>query len=137
MKKVLAIIKSDKGNFLLLRTNPKHMQIDSWYVVTGGVKENETDEAAARREIKEETNLEIIEIRPTDSTLEYEWPKSSGKMYKELVFFVLVKEGKVKLSQWEHLEYKWLDQTNFIKEIDWFGDKAELVKILEQKLKMV
>lgn len=130
-KKVLAIIKSDQGNFLLLRTNPKHMQIDSWYVVTGGVKENESDEDAVRREIKEETKLEIIDIRPTDSTLEYEWPKNSGKMYKELVFFVLVKEGKVKLSRWEHLEYKWLDQENFIKEIDWFGDKAELVKILE------
>lgn len=130
-KKILAIIKSDKGNFLLLRTNPKHMLIDSWYVVTGGVKENESDEAAVRREIKEETGLEIIDIRSIDLTLEYEWPKNSGKMYSEKVFFVLVKEAEVKLSQWEHVEYKWLDQKNFIKEIDWYGDKEELVKILE------
>lgn len=131
MKKVLAIIKSDQGNFLLLKTNPKHMLIDSWYVVTGSVEENESDEEAVRREVQEETSLEIIEIRPIDLTLEYEWPKSSGKMYSEKVFFVLVKEGEVKLSQWEHLEYKWLDQKNFIKEIDWFGDKKELQEIID------
>lgn len=131
MKKVLAIIKSDQGNFLLLRTNPKHMRIDMWYVVTGSVEENESDEEAVRREVQEETSLEIIDIRPIDLTLEYEWPKSSGKMYSEKVFFVLVKEGEVKLSQWEHLEYKWLDQKNFIKEIDWFGDKKELQEIID------
>jgi 8-oxo-dGTP pyrophosphatase MutT (NUDIX family) len=130
-KKVLAIIKSDQGNFLLLRTNPKHMQMDSWYVVTGSVKDNETDEVAVRREIQEETGLGIIDIRLTSLILEYEWPKDSGKMCSEKVFFVVVKEDKVKLSRWEHLEYKWLDKENFIKEIDWFDGKVELVKILK------
>lgn len=44
----------------------------------------------------------------------------------------MISEGEVGLSRWEHLEYKWLDGESFIEEIDWFGDKGELVRVIEQ-----
>lgn len=40
--KVLVIICSDKNKYLLLKTNPKTMREDIWYVVSGGVKEGES-----------------------------------------------------------------------------------------------
>jgi NADH pyrophosphatase NudC (nudix superfamily) len=79
--KIMAIIVSNRGNFLLLRTNPKTMKQDSWFVVTGSVEKKETKEEAVEREVNEETRLEILEIKPADYKCDYEWPKGSGKMH--------------------------------------------------------
>jgi len=129
--KILAIIYSDKNEFLLLKTNPKTMKIDSWYVVTGGVKENEDYEGAVKREIQEETNLEILKITPTNLFFDYEWPKDSGKIKHEKVFLVSVKHAIPKLSAWEHLDYKWLAKEEFIDTIYWYEqDKSNLKELL-------
>lgn len=117
-RKIMAIIYSEKGNFLLLRTNPKWMKCDVWFVVTGSAKKNESEEQAVRREIFEETNLEILKITPTDYSSIYEWPQNSRKMHKEKAFLVKVKESKPKLSG-EHTEFKWLSKEDFLKNIDW------------------
>lgn len=104
--KIMAIIYSEKHQFLLLKTNPKTMKIDSWYIVTGGVKEKESFEGAAKREVKEETNLKIKSIIKTSLEFNYEWPKNSGKIKHEKVFLVEVKQAIPKLTRWEHLDYK-------------------------------
>lgn len=126
----MAIVKSDKGNFLLLKTNPKWLKVDEWFVVTGSLEGKETQKQAIEREVKEETGLKIIDIKPTSYFCEYEWPKGSKKMHHEKASLVIVKEEKPKLSG-EHLEYKWLSKSEFIKLIDWEGDKKELKEILE------
>ena len=128
-KKIMAIIKSDKGNYLLLKTNPKWLKVDAWFVVTGSLEKDETEEQAVEREVEEETCLEIIKISPADYSCTYEWPKSSGKMHHEKAFIVIVKEKIPKLSG-EHLEYKWLSKKDFLRKIDWNDDKGKLNKII-------
>jgi ADP-ribose pyrophosphatase YjhB (NUDIX family) len=128
-KKIMAIIYSEKGNFLLLRTNPEWMGCDVWFIVTGSIEKGESEEDAVRREIKEETNLEIIKIKPTDYTCVYECPKNSGKRHKERAFLVKVKEATPKLSG-EHTEFKWLSKYDFIRKVDWWGGKARLREVL-------
>ena len=108
------------------------MRQDIWWVVTGGVEKGESQEGAARREIEEETRLEILKIEPTDYFCEYEWPKGSGKMHHETAFLATVKEAPVKITRWEHLEYKWLNKEDFLKMIDWQDDKAKLLKIINR-----
>jgi len=128
-QKILAIIKSDKGKFLLLKTNPKWLQVDEWFVVTGSVEGKESFGDAARREIAEETGLQILNLIETDYSCEYEWPVGSGKMHFEKGFLAIVKHAEPKLSG-EHLEYKWLSEKEFISKIAWTGDKKELRKLL-------
>jgi NADH pyrophosphatase NudC (nudix superfamily) len=123
--KVLAIIFSDKEEFLLLRTNPKTMKEDHWYVVTGGVKKGEEFEEAVRREVAEETGLEILEVQPTALSFDYEWPRGSGKMKYEKAFLVRVKHNEPKITRWEHLEWKWLGKEDFIEQIDWYGESKD------------
>ena len=131
--KVLAIVYSDKGNFLLLRTNPKHMNEDMWYVVTGGVKDGESFEEAVVREVEEETKLEILNVKSTTVSFDYEWPKDSGILKHEKMFLVKVKHADPKITKWEHLEWKWIGKKDFLEQIDWYGEsKAELKEILEQ-----
>jgi mutator protein MutT len=129
-KKILVIIKSEKENYLLLRTNKRFMKVDNWYLVSGGIDKGETYEEACRREIKEETELKTIEIKSTNKYFEYEWPKKSNLFHKERLMFARVKEEKPKLSV-EHIDYKWLPKEKFIQKIDWFSEKRELVKILD------
>ena len=131
-QKIMAIIKSDKGHFLLLKTNPKTMKQEIWWVVTGGVEKGESEEDAVRREIEEGTQLEILKIEPTDYFCEYEWPKDSGKMHHEKAFLVRVKEAPVKITRWEHLEYKWLNKVEFLKMIDWEDDIKKLQKMISK-----
>jgi 8-oxo-dGTP pyrophosphatase MutT (NUDIX family) len=129
-QKIMAIIYSDKGNFLLLKMNPKWLKQEGWFVVTGST-DGEYFKTAVKREVKEETGLDISSIKPTNYSVEYEWPKNSGMMHHEKAFLVKVIEQPVKLSG-EHLEYKWLTKDNFLKLIDWWGDKEELKNILEE-----
>ena len=130
-RKVLAIIKSDKNNYLLLRTNKEWMQIDHWYLVTGGANKKESFEDACKREIEEETQLPILSIKETKHFLEFEWPKDSGIQHHEQVFFVTAKEQTPVLGG-EHLEYKWLPKKEFIEQIDWYGDKTNLEEMLNE-----
>ena len=133
--KILAIIYSDNGKFLLLKTNPKTMKVDHWYVVTGGVKEDEKFEDAVRREVEEETQLKIIKIKPTSLSFDYEWPRKSGKMKHEEAFLVKVKHADPKITKYEHLGWKWLDKKEFLDNIYWYGESKENLKKLINKLK--
>lgn len=131
--KILAIIYSNKGKFLLLKTNPKTMKIDKWYIVTGGVKEKESFEHAVIREVEEETRLDILKIKPTKLSFEYEWPKDSRTIKHEKIFLVKVKHAEPKITKWEHLEWKWLSKTEFIKKIYWYNnDKSQLKELLKE-----
>jgi len=134
--KILAIIYSeenDKRKFLLLKLNPKTMKTNSWYIVTGGVKEGEDFEDAVKREIKEEISLEILNIKLTNLSFDYEWPKGSGKMKHEKVFLVKVKYNLPKITAYEHLDYKWLNKKQFLENIYWYGqDKSNLREILKE-----
>jgi len=131
-KKIMAIICSEKGKFLLLRTNPKWMKCDVWFVVTGSLEKGEKHEQAVRREVTEETGLTILDIKSTNYTSIYEWPIDSGKMFKEKAFLVKVKEASPKLSG-EHTEFKWLSKEDFLKQIDWdenIDSKDKLIELL-------
>lgn len=126
----MAIIYSEKSNFLLLRTNPKWMKVDVWFIVTGSIEKGETEKDTVKREIKEETNLTILDIKQTDYSCKYENP--TGRWNNEKAFLVKVKESIPTLSG-EHTEYVWLTKKEFIEKIDWdekIDSKDKLKEIL-------
>jgi NADH pyrophosphatase NudC (nudix superfamily) len=133
--KILAIIYSDQDKFLLLRTNPKTMKVDHWYVVTGGIKEDEKAKDAVIREVDEETELSILKIKSTKLSFDYEWPINSGKMKHEEVFIVKVKHADPKITKYEHLDWKWLNKKDFLDKIYWYGDSKDNLKKIIEKLK--
>jgi len=133
VKKVLSFI-TDGKKFLALKNNPKNPKKyggDFWFVVTGGVEKDESLEEAVKREIKEETNLKVIDI------FDLKW----GSIYKnwqgiceELNFIAFVNSRKVKLDNKEVVDFKWLDLENFVDLINWDDDKVLLKKVLIKSL---
>jgi len=131
MKKKILTFVVDKGKFLALYSepHPDHGE-GGWFVVTGGVEENETHEEAVTREILEETGLAVDEIITLNWGSIYNW---WDELCKEQNFIAFVKPGKVILSE-EHSKYAWLEIDDFVESIKWNDDKRLLKKVLEKAL---
>ena len=131
-KKILAFVCNGK-KFLALRNNPKDPKHggDFWFTVTGSIENGENETKAIRREIKEETNLEVIEIFDLNWGSVYGW---NNKEFNEKNYIAFVKEGSIKLNN-EHIDYEWLGLDDFIRRIKWGLDKKELLNVLRVGLK--
>jgi len=131
-KKILAFLY-DGERFLIVRNNPHNLAHGGgyWFTVTGSIEANESLEDAIKREIKEETNLDVLEIFDLKWRSIYYYGR---KDHSEDNFLVFVKEGKVILNE-EHIEFEWLRLKDFITKIDWSSNKEELKKVLEKALK--
>ena len=130
VEKILTFIVNE-GKFLLLKGSDKDPQFHEsfWYTVTGSVeKEDNSLEDAVKREVKEETNLEINRIEKLPLIFEYE---SLGKKCVEHGFISYVLDDKVILNE-ENIDYKWCNIQEFIKLIKWYYDKDELINVLEK-----
>jgi dihydroneopterin triphosphate diphosphatase len=110
---VLIVIYTAAGEFLLLeRRKPPGF----WQSVTGSLEWGETADAAARRELLEETGITQGLLCNLHWTQVYEILPSFGKKYApgvtrnlEHAFALKLNQRvTVHLSEREHLEYRWL-----------------------------
>jgi len=93
-KKILICQRKEEGDHPL-----------KWEFPGGKLKDNENNEEALRRELKEELNLEIVEMSFFDEYL-YEYKKLSKKL--KLIFFQIFKfEGQIQNKV--HQQLKWID----------------------------
>lgn len=135
MKKILTFIINKDNKLLLLHNNPIDPIHggDIWYTVTGGVEEYDKSlEDTVIREIKEETNLNVIKTKYLD--INYTYTSRQGIECIEYVFISIVEDSNIILNE-ENIGYKWLNIDDYIKEIYWYSSKKELRKILEEAFK--
>jgi bis(5'-nucleosidyl)-tetraphosphatase len=97
--------RSAARRFLVL-----HYPAGHWDFPKGAVEKGETEEQAARREIREETGLEVANFVPNfRKKIEYYYRRSGGLSHKQVVFFLARADSDaVKISH-EHSGYEWLD----------------------------
>ena len=134
MKKILTFILNKENKLLLLHNNPENPIHggDIWYTVTGGVEDfDKTLEDTVKREVKEETNLDVIDTMYLNVNFKY--LSRRNIMCLEYVYISFVKDGDIILNE-ENIGYKWLDIENYISEIYWYYDKKELKNILEKAI---
>ena len=129
-EKILTFIINENNEFLLLKTSDKDLQFHKsfWYVVTGSYeKENKSKIETVKREVKEETGLNVIQTIYLDKTFTYE---SLGSNYIEYVYLSKVKKTDIQLNE-EHIDYKWCTLDEFVESIHWFEPKSNLIKLLK------
>lgn len=121
---VSALIKRGEKYLLLKRGGTTKLYRGQWQFPEGGVKFGESPFTALKREIKEETKLELKDAKYLGNI------SSVLKEFKmELWHFVRMVyrcevKGKVKLSR-KHKEYKWVEKKDM--------EKLELLKGMEFK----
>lgn len=122
---VVGVVRCSERGFLLVRRSENESLSGKWEFGGGAVEENESLEEAVKREIIEETSLDVKLVERGDPYFdEY----SKGGNLKLHPFLLEVDEDdKVELSH-EHDEHKWLE----VKEIDkleTLGDLEALKKL--------
>lgn len=134
MKKILTFIINKENKLLLLHNNPEDPIHggDIWYTVTGGVESyDKTLEDAVKREVKEETNLDVIDTMYLNVIFKYLSRKDIECI--EYVYISFVEDGKIILNE-ENIGYKWLEIDDYLKQVYWYYDKKDLKNILEKAI---
>lgn len=135
-QKILSFIVNRENKLLLLKGNDSDPQFHKslWYVVTGSKEKIDRNlPETVKREIKEETNLNVSEIFDMNWFFEYQ---SLGNECIEHAFLSLVDNSNIKLNE-ENIDYKWMNLDEFISKIDWFYNKEELKIKLIKSLKQI
>ena len=130
-EKILTFIVNENNQLLLLKGSKNDPQFHQsfWYVVTGSCEKEDIDKTqTVIREVKEETNLDVIETIYLNKTFLYE---SLDKNCIEYVYLSKVNNSNIILNE-EHIDYKWCNFDEFIKLIHWFEDKENLIALLKK-----
>ena len=83
-----------------------------WHIIGGKVEENETEEEAIKREIKEETGLEIKILEKVGEKM----VDVEGKKIKIVTFVCEAKEGKP-VAKSDLVDIKWVEVNDLLKNI--------------------
>ena len=143
----VGIIVLNKNNkvFVAKRIdNPKNF----WQMPQGGVDKNEDFLTAALRELKEETNIENVElIKELDGTTTYELPdnllgiiwkgKYRGQEQKWFLMRFKGNENEINLrtKHPEFLDWQWIELDKITKYVVNF--KLDIYKIIKNKVKKI
>lgn len=121
-EKSCGCIVIDNNKVLLVKHNAGH-----WDFPKGHVEKNETEEQTALREVKEETNLDVIKSIYLNKIFNY---KSLGYECVEYVYLSKVENNNIILNE-EHIDYKWCSFNEFVDLIYWFESKENLILLLK------
>jgi 8-oxo-dGTP pyrophosphatase MutT (NUDIX family) len=102
---------------------------DYWDFPKGHIEKGESEIDTVKREVKEETGLEDIEIIPGFKTsIKYFFKKEKRTIFKIVVFYLArAKTKDVKIS-FEHIGYIWLPFKKAIKKVTYKNAKETLKK---------
>ena len=92
---------------LLQRADNLDLYPTMWQVVTGWIEDGETAVEAAKREITEETGLEILKMWTVPYITSFYNPPMD-QIHFSSVFGVLVRNKEKLQLSFEHQDYKWL-----------------------------
>ncbi len=127
-KNVVGFIFNDQNQVLIVSRAGER---DYWGLPQGGVDSEESDDDAILREMKEETNIDNIDIlRKFENIYKYKWPKGythSGYKGQRQTLYILKFNGEnneIKLSPWELKDWKWVEIDKLISEADEVHKKA-------------
>lgn len=100
-----------------------------WEPIKGSINFGETEEQAVIREIREEAGLQDKDIKILGKLPEFYWGESQEEKLKikARVFVCEYIGGEIKLDKREHVNYKWMDVGEAMKEI-WLKNGSKMIE---------
>ncbi|MDD5192948.1 MAG: NUDIX domain-containing protein [Candidatus Nanoarchaeia archaeon] len=131
-KSVFVVIYSRQNSrikYLLLKRR-RHWR--GWEFTKEGLEKGESEEDAVKRGIREESGLNIIgQIKKFNVHGKYSYRKKlsdrpgfTGQSYT--LYAAEVGFGKVKIDEYEHSAYEWLDFEHAMRKLTWRNQKKSL-----------
>jgi len=100
---VCAIILRDEKVLLIKRANTDHRG-GEWEIPGGKVEKGEGLKAALAREMREETNLKLSEVKKYVGHSDYKAPKFIFRLF---MFDAIADDSEVSLNPAEHTQFLW------------------------------
>jgi len=133
-KAVFVVLYSKKGKtkkYLLLK---RKLHWAGWEFPKGGIKGKESEINAVKREVREETGLEVLSIKKFNLNGKYfydrKWPDRPGIIGQTYTLFgAQVKKGKAKVDGLEHTKARWFKFEKAYKKLTWVNQKRCLAKV--------
>lgn len=108
----------------------QHQRGRYWGFPKGHAEPGETPQQAAFRELKEETNLEIVRYLQKEPLSEqYYFMMEGRRIFKRVLYFIAEVEGTVKLQEKEIQNGVWLPLTDAIEKVTHAEGKAILSQV--------
>ncbi len=109
---VLVVVHTDSQVLLLKRADHSNF----WQSVTGSLEHDELPYEAAKRELHEETGIQVDQLRTTGISRTYEildeWKKryapGTNRNREHLFYCHLNEECSIQIDPMEHTEYQWV-----------------------------
>jgi 8-oxo-dGTP pyrophosphatase MutT (NUDIX family) len=98
-------LRREDGNWQVFLV--KHRKGEYWSFPKGHGKEGEEEREAAKRELREETNLEVLKFFEKEFFEEYDFMRGDEKIFKRVKYFLAESKGDVKLQSDEILDGRW------------------------------
>jgi len=129
MDKTVLVYIFNNDKVLMLYRNKKKNDINKgkWVGIGGHIEENETNEEAVNREVKEETNLDLDFIY-------YHGPiYFKDNDYEEIMYLYSSYSYKGELKECDEGELSWIDINKLFNLNMWEADKFFLEKVLNKE----
>ena len=119
------------GNLWLMlhrNTNKDDLNYDKWLGVGGKLKEDELPKECILREIKEETNLDALDVLYRGVV------HFKQDTYEEVMYVYTCSKFSNTLDKCDEGEFKWVDKKDILSLNLWEGDKYFLQKLLSDDM---
>lgn len=129
---IMASIKKDSNEeeFLLLHHTAGH-----WDLPKGNIEVGEDELGAARREIFEETGIQVVNfLEGFRKKIEYQYMRGETLIQKEVIFHIIRTDTRKIILSNEHIGYVWENYDNAVKKLTYVNAKrllTEAKKFLE------
>ena len=126
------VFKKNPTRFLIFHRTKNW---SGWELLKGGLKPDENELKALRRETKEETGLKTFKIiGKIGYKVKYKWPKNFVKDHHKFIgaennyYLIEVFSEKIKIDKREHNKYRWVTKTQALKLLTYEDNKRALRK---------
>lgn len=104
-----------------------HYPAGHWEFPKGAVEKGETEEIAAKREIREETGIVIdYFFEGFKRKIEYRYRRGDGLSHKQVVFFLARANTDAVQISFEHTDYRWLNMDQAMRRLSFENAKSVL-----------
>ena len=122
--------KGDELEFLILKRSENEIYPGLWQMVTGSGKEGEKAFETAIREIKEETDLDPVNMWVVPNINSFYMPEDDSLHFVPVFVVEITDQQEVQISP-EHVEFKWVDREEACSLLAWEGQRNS-VNLIEK-----
>jgi len=120
----------DTHEFLMAEREPNKYMGGTWQLIAGGIEPNETAWQAAVREVKEETDLAVIELYRLSHLTQF-YGSNNDSLNTGVMFCAIVNDDAAVKINHENTEFRWITLAEMRALLMWPSDREAFDEVCQ------